>query len=234
MSPASLQSASASGSRPVGARGGRPSREASEQFRERILDAATGLLLTSGYGATSIEAVASAAGVSKRTFYHRFDDKKALMSAVVARLIDSARPPTHVPLIDGSGLEQILENLARLILRGALNPNILALYRLIVAESARFPDLAAAVAQAGGREEAMHLIVKLLMNDAELRELGVASATFAAEQFLQMVVSLPQMRAIGLGTPMSQDDLETWVRRSVALFIGGLKHLETSPETASD
>ncbi len=192
------------------------------------------MLLTSGYGATSIEAVASAAGVSKRTFYHRFDDKKALMSAVVARLIDSARPPTHVPLIDGSGLEQILENLARLILRGALNPNILALYRLIVAESARFPDLAAAVAQAGGREEAMHLIVKLLMNDAELRELGVASATFAAEQFLQMVVSLPQMRAIGLGTPMSQDDLETWVRRSVALFIGGLKHLETSPETASD
>ena len=233
MSPASPRSANASGPPAVAARGGRPSRQVSEQFRERILDVATGLLLTHGYGATSIEAVASAAGVSKRTFYHRFDDKKALMSAVVARLIDSARPPTHVPLIDGCGLEQILENLARLILRGALNPNILALYRLIVAESARFPDLAGAVAQAGGRQEAMHLIVKLLMNDAEFRELGAANATFAAEQFLQMVVSLPQMRAIGLGTPMSQDDLETWVRRSVALFIGGLKYLETAPETAS-
>ncbi|MBW4047328.1 MAG: TetR/AcrR family transcriptional regulator [Proteobacteria bacterium] len=234
MCPAGLRSANAPGPRAVGARGGRPSREASEQFRERILDAATSLLLTHGYGATSIEAVASAAGVSKRTFYHRFDDKKALMSAVVARLIDSARPPTHVPLIDGYGLEQVLENLARLMLRAALNPNILALYRLIVAESARFPDLAAAVAQAGGRQEAMHLIVDLLMNDAKLSELGVAHATFAAEQFLQMVVSLPQMRAIGLGTPMSHDDLETWVRRSVALFIGGLNHLEASTETASD
>ena len=232
MSPASRRSSDASGPRAVGARGGRPSREASEQFRERILDAATKLLLTHGYGATSIEAVASSAGVSKRTFYHRFADKKALMSAVVARLIDSARPPTHVPLIDGCGLEQMLQNLARLMLRGALNPNILALYRLVVAESARFPDLATAVAQAGGRQEAMQLIVELLMRDAQLRELGAAKTAFAAEQFLQMVVSLPQMRAIGLGEPMSPDDLEIWVRRSVALFIGGLKNLETTTEMA--
>ncbi len=207
-------------------RGGRPSREASEQFRERILDAATHLLLTHGYGATSIEAIASAAGVSKRTFYHRFDDKKTLMSAVVGRLINSVRPPTQVPPIDGGGLEQVLQDLARLMLRAALNPNILALYRLIVAESARFPDLAAAVAQAGGRQEAMQLVVELLMRDAQLRELGVANAAFAAEQFLQMVVSLPQMRSIGLGTPMSSDDLESWLRRSVALFIGGLNSLK--------
>ena len=230
MSPASLPSTKASVPRVLGARGGRPSREASEQFRERILDAATNLLLTHGYGATSIEAVAGAAGVSKRTFYHRFDDKKAIMSAVVARLINSARPPTRALLIDAGGLEQTLQNLARLMLRAALNPDILALYRLIVAESARFPDLAAAVAQAGGRQEAMQLIVELLMRDAQLKELGMANAAFAAEQFLQMVVSLPQMRAIGLGMPMSSDDLETWIRRSVALFLGGLKYLEPSTE----
>ncbi len=233
MSPAGLPSTKASVPRAVGARGGRPSREASEQFRKRILDAATNLLLTHGYGATSIESIASAAGVSKRTFYHRFDDKKTLMSAVVAQLINSARPPARALLIEGGGLEQTLQNLARLMLRAALNPDILALYRLIVAESARFPDLAAAVAQAGGRQEAMQLIVELLMRDAKLKELGVANAAFAAEQFLQMVVSLPQMRAIGLGTPMSSDDLETWIRRSVALFLGGLKNLEPSTEATA-
>ena len=41
------------------------------------------LLLTHGYGATSIEAIARRARVSKRTFYHRFPDKPALTSAVI-------------------------------------------------------------------------------------------------------------------------------------------------------
>src|SRR5271169_1135204 len=130
---------------------GRPSRADAEQLRERILEAATELLLSHGYGATSIEAIARRARVSKRTFYHRFEDKPALMSAVVVRLIDSLRPPANVPLIAGQSLEEILLHLASLILHAALKPQVLQLHRLIVAESQRFPDLAVAVAKAGGR-----------------------------------------------------------------------------------
>ena len=74
-------------------RGGRPSRVEAEQLGERILDAATALFFTAGYGATTIEAVAKRARISKRTFYHRFDDKSALFSAVVHRTIDRLRPP---------------------------------------------------------------------------------------------------------------------------------------------
>src|ERR1700739_3142243 len=66
-------------------RGGRPSREEAGQLQIRILDAATELLLSEGYGATSIEAVARRARVSKRTFYHRFMDKPALTCAVARR-----------------------------------------------------------------------------------------------------------------------------------------------------
>jgi TetR/AcrR family transcriptional regulator, mexJK operon transcriptional repressor len=49
-----------------GSRGGRPSHAQALQLRERILDVATELFLTEGYGTTSIEAVAERAGVSKR------------------------------------------------------------------------------------------------------------------------------------------------------------------------
>src|SRR5947209_19814422 len=52
-------------------RGGRPSREQAALLGERILDTATELFLAEGYGATSIEAIAQRAGISKRTFYHR-------------------------------------------------------------------------------------------------------------------------------------------------------------------
>src|SRR6266699_4535907 len=80
-------------------RGGRPSRQHAARLGERILDAATHLFMSHGYGATSIEAVARRARVSKRTFYHRFDDKPALFVAVVHRIIDRLRSPGDVELL---------------------------------------------------------------------------------------------------------------------------------------
>jgi AcrR family transcriptional regulator len=191
-------------------------------LRERILQVATELLLGHGYGATSIEAIATRARVSKRTLYHRFRDKPALMSAVVTRLIDRQRPPPEVPLIEGDSLEPILNHLGLLILRAALTPEVLALQRLIVAESGRFPELAAAVAQAGGRQEAVKLISGLLTKHGD-RPIDAGEAIFAAQQFLQLVVSLPQLRGLGLGTPMSAHELESWVHDTVALFLDGLR-----------
>jgi TetR/AcrR family transcriptional repressor of mexJK operon len=206
---------------PASPRVGRPSREAAALLRERILDVATEMLLTRGYGATSIEAIAQRARVSKRTLYHRFPDKQALTSAVLVRLIDSLRPPADVPMIEGRNLEDILVRLATLILRGALSPRALKFHRLIVAESERFPDLAAAVAEAGGREEAVKLISGLLLRFREKARPEAADADFAAQQFLQMIVSLPQLRAIGLGAPMTAVELDDWTRRTVALFLNG-------------
>ena len=46
-----------------------------------ILKAASQMFLSQGYGPTSMDAVAEAAGVSKRTVYGHFDTKYALFSA---------------------------------------------------------------------------------------------------------------------------------------------------------
>ncbi len=141
----------------ISGRGGRPARAQAEKIRERIIDAATHLFLTLGYGATSIEAVAQRTRISKRTFYHRFDDKPALFAAVVHSIIDRLRPPADVPLIDGGNLQDVLHRLAGLILRAALAQQAIALHRLIVGESARFPHLTAVVA-GQGTSEALQLI----------------------------------------------------------------------------
>ena len=57
-------------------------------MNERILDVATELFLAQGYGLTTIEALARRAGISKRTFYHRFADKAVLFGAVVHRIVE--------------------------------------------------------------------------------------------------------------------------------------------------
>ena len=204
-------------------RGGRPSREASEQLGELILDAATELFLTHGFGATSIEAVAQRAHISKRTFYHRFEDKAALFAAVVHRIIKRLRPAAGIPLIQGADLAEVLERLATLILRAALSAQAIALHRLIVAESARFPELAEVLAREGATEEAIALIAGALEREVKAGRLAQDDPVFAARQFLQMVVALPQRRAMGLGAPMSKRELTEWPRKVVDLFLNGCR-----------
>jgi len=153
-------------SAPVRRRGGRPSQQEAAQLADRILDAATDLFFARGYGATSIEAVAQRARVSKRTFYHRFDDKATLFGAVLHRIIQGLRPPPAMPIVTGAGLAEILRRLAGLIVHAAVTPQALALHRLIVGESARFPKLAAAVTNEGATREAIALIANILAREA--------------------------------------------------------------------
>jgi AcrR family transcriptional regulator len=184
--------------------GGRPSRAASEQLGESILDAATEMFLAHGFGATSIDALAQQLRMSKRTFYHRFPNKEALFAAVVHRIIQRLRPTADTPLVDGANVETVLERLASMILNAAVSAQAIALHRLIVAESARFPELAG-----------------ILERAVKARRLRIEDTRFAAQQFLQMVVALPQRRAMGLGEPMRAQELREWPRKVVDLFLRG-------------
>ena len=204
-------------------RGGRPSRTASAELSERILDAATHLFLAHGYGATSVEAVARRARVSKRTFYHRFEDKRVLFGAVVHRIILRLRPPAGAPLLEGGDLESVLRGLARVILRAALSPSAIALHRLIVAESARFPQLAEVVAAEGSTTEAITLIAGLLDRAARAGSIAPKDPIFAAQQFLHMIITVPQRRAMGLAPAMGPEEIEAWTSDVVDLFLNGCR-----------
>jgi TetR/AcrR family transcriptional regulator, mexJK operon transcriptional repressor len=209
----------------AGARGGRPTRAEALRLRRRILEVATQLFLAEGYESTTIEAVAARAGISKRTLYHRFEDKSALFTAVVHDIIEQIRPPAGVPLIEGANLHEVLHRLASMILRAALAPPALALHRLIMAESARFPELARAVNGDSSTREATTLIGDLLARDLRKSRLSAEHRMFAAEQFIFMVVTVPQRRAMGYGVPMTAAELDAWADMTVGLFLGGCQGL---------
>jgi TetR/AcrR family transcriptional repressor of mexJK operon len=204
-------------------RGGRPSREASALLGDRILEVATELFLDLGYGATSIEQIVTRARISKRTYYHRFPDKAALFAAVVRRIIDRLRPPNAAGMFVGGSLDEILTRLAKAILRAALNPQALALHRVILAESGRFPELAAIVADRSAGREAIERIGALLQRDVSTRGLSLDTSHFAATQFLQMVIASPQRRALGMGVPMTAAELDVWARQTITLFLSGCR-----------
>jgi AcrR family transcriptional regulator len=120
---------------------GRPSREDALRLSDQVLAAAARLFAERGYAATSIAAVASEARVGKHTIYRRFPDKAELFRAVVQEkgnellgLDDTAEPAP------GQALAMLRRQVER-VARAIATPDCLWIYRLIVAEGERFPEL---------------------------------------------------------------------------------------------
>jgi TetR/AcrR family transcriptional repressor of mexJK operon len=180
-----------------------------------VLDAATDLFLRDGYGTTSLEAVAAAAGVSKRTLYARFSGKAALLQMVVARLVTNWLPAFDAEIGEGGGLRDTLLGSARVMLATALTPQALGLYRLIIAEIERFPELALVMRDAGAAAGTDRLA-------NVMAAAGITDPIWAAEQFMALVLSVPQRRGLGLGSPLDTAGQEVWVQRAVDLFLDGL------------
>ena len=145
------------------------------------------------------------------------------------RIIEGLRPPAETPLYEGGSLEEVLRRLARLMLRAVLMPMALALNRLMVAEAQRFPELAAIVAREGSRAAVVGQIAAMFEREARVGSLAIDHPEFAAEQFLQLVVSLPQRRALGLGEPMTEAELDAWANDSVNLFLNGCRFWQANP-----
>ena len=202
--------------------GGRPSRAEAEKIEGRILDVATGLFFRQGFAATSMEQVAAGARISKRTLYARFRDKAALFHGVVERKVGEWRGAFEAEMQPLDSLAAALKQAAEGILRVALEPEALALHRMVVAEAERFPELARTLSatSAAGAE----WLGLLLRGFPEGSHLTPDELAFTAEQFLLMVVSGPRRRALGLGPPLDAAGLDAWVERSVALFLDGVRH----------
>jgi TetR/AcrR family transcriptional repressor of mexJK operon len=201
-------------------RGGRPSRLESAQLADRILDVAETLFLSHGFGATSIEAVAKRAGISKRTFYHRFPGKERLFEAVVRRLIERWLPPFDAEHLETTSLVEGLQRSAEYMLKIALTPEALALHRIVIAEARRFPNLARIMHELGAAS-GIDRIARHLEMRVKGGELRAMDPRFAAEEFILMVVTGPQRRALGLGIPLNAAELAAWARDAVALFLEG-------------
>jgi|SRR6185312_693226 len=203
-------------------RGGRPSRLQSAQLSDRILDVATALFLGHGFGTTSIEAVAKRAGISKRTFYHRFRGKEVLFEAVVQRLIEKWMPPFDAALLDAPNIDTALRRSAEHMLNVALTPEALALHRMVIAEARQFPGLARILHDLGAASG-----VERISRDLDRRvaqgEIRPIDTRLAAEQFILMVVTGPQRRALGLGVPFTRTQLSDWIAGTVALFLDGCR-----------
>ncbi len=197
-----------------------PSR--SGRKRAEILDAAQQAFFAHGYAGASMDQVAAGAAVSKQTVYKHFSDKESLFREVVAHVVHVAEggiPAERFTSGEGSFPER-LRSFARQFLRGVMQPNVIELRRLVIAEAARFPELGRLFYDTGPRRAADQLAVALerAATEANLR---LANPTLAAEQLLSLVLSIPLDHAMLRADQhdLTDEALERYADEGVATFL---------------
>lgn len=114
---------------------------AEQRYRKKeqsILAAAEALFLAQGYGATTMDAIAQGAQVTKQTVYRYFPSKKALFT----RLIQEDEGGRAVFGFGKGPLRQELQAYAEAFISFHMAPKRLNLYQLMLGESKAHPEVA--------------------------------------------------------------------------------------------
>ena len=184
----------------IKSRGGRPTRDAAIERDQRLIEVATRLFLERGFEATSIDAVAEAARVSKPTVYGQYGDKRGLFTAVLRREIARWLAPLAAAAAemqgdgscDGSAEERLID-LGRQLLVLNCSADSIAFSRILTAQAINFPEVAK-LAVDEGWSKAVSTTADFFDHLADKGVLDLEDTTIAAETFLNMEIGRASCR----------------------------------------
>lgn len=156
--------------------------------REAIIKAAGRLFLERGFGSVSMDELAGAAGVARRTLYNQFATKEDIFREMlrrVSRQLEDALPPGIEPHGD---VEDVLRDIACIILELHRHPEYCGFLRMVVADSRQFPWIAEEFAAV--MEPQTERLVRYLAHLTALGILDCRNPVLAAHQFMGMLNEL--------------------------------------------
>ena len=191
-----------------------------DRKREAIVLAAIAEFREHGFSGTSMDRVAAAADVSKRTVYNHFPSKDELFEAILDHLWDrshslpdvayDAARPLRAQLL--AVLEQKMELLN--------DASFIDLSRVAIAEMMHTPERAQAmVARLSEKEEGLPRLVRAAQQDGALRA-GV-DPQYAAHQLHGMVKSFAFWPQLAMGrAPLTAAEQQQVLGDAVDMFLG--------------
>jgi AcrR family transcriptional regulator len=197
----------------------------SDRRRQAIIRAATDVFLRHGYVGATTDEVAARAAVSKQTLYKHFADKQRLFAEVIlettVQLVDGLSTVAGT-LRDAKDVRTGLRELADGLLRGLLDPDVLRLRRLVIAEADRFPEVGRAWFDRGF-DRSLVIMGESLQQLADRGLLHrLDDPTLAAYQFAGLVLYQPMNQAMfaGTGALPSPESLDRIADAAVETFLG--------------
>jgi AcrR family transcriptional regulator len=187
--------------------------------KQAVIKAALRLFLEQGFGATSMDAIAREAGVSKATLYAHCKSKEELFAAITtscAQRIVSLHPPFETGHHD---VRAELLRFARNHVALLLSEEGSAMYRIVIAEAPRFPELGRAFFK-NGPAVRYGALVDYLTIAQERGLLKIDDARLAASELVAMVGGMLHLRAmLGLTSEIQAAEQEAVTEHAVDAFL---------------
>lgn len=196
-----------------------PARDLSRPKAKQLLAGAREVFLADGFEAASVDAIARKAGVSKATVYSYFPDKRALFAAVVETECRRQAVTIVDAYADTGDVHASLLAMARAYIGFITSPFAQAIYRVVVAESPRFPDLGRTFYESGPQLGAERLKAFLAHANAE-GTLAVADLELAAHQFIALCRAERFDQCLfGIASPPDAAEIERLAAGAVTTFL---------------
>lgn len=189
-----------------------------ETRRTAILGAARECFLDRGFLRTTLDDILSRSGGSRATIYEEFGSKEGLFAAIVAEILQSMIAEQAT---DGSAAD-VLRSIATSYMAKLMEPDSLALFRVIAGECAHMRELGRAVFKAGPEVGARGL-AEHLRRWTEEGMIALDDPDAAARQFIGLVEGDLHRRAIMWDRIASPEEIAANVELAVRLFLDGAR-----------
>ena len=190
-----------------------------ERRREELIDVAEKIFLERGFPDTTMQMIAEAAGASKETLYRHFESKELLFAEIVSRKARLISGPDGA-IARGGRPEVVLSALGSGLVRTIATGEGAFLFRTVVAEAARNPELGDLFYERGPGATVDRLTQYL--TDATARgELHCDDPLVAARLFLGSVVAQFHLRRLlqSKWKPPTASEIDRHVNSAVSMFL---------------
>lgn len=186
---------------------------------DQVLDGARRVFARDGYEGASVDDIAREAGVSKATLYSYFPDKRLLFTEIWQSECQNSADAAEAEMNPGASAEEFLTFTGHRIAAFLMSETARSLFRLVVAEVSRFPELARAF-HANGPALMRERLVGHLRMLAGRGELRIEDFGLAAEQFVQLCKAGFYDRLIlGLLDDITPEEVDASVTAAVQMFL---------------
>ena len=195
---------------------------------EDILVAAEELFLRAGFGDTSMQAVATRAGVAKATVYSNFPSKEDLFAAVIRRRAECNKLDIQHIDLDAGDIQTTLLELAVAFLLDIYSREQIELFQTVVADARRFPKLGQLMLEGPFLETHGKITdyFARLFDDGELR---LADPHMAVELFLGIIKAEKHVKLLfSQDAKVSPESVREVADHAVDVFLNGARPRVTS------
>lgn len=201
------------------AKTGGPGRPKDLEKRAAILEAAKRLFPYSGFEGTSMDAIASEAGVSKLTVYSHFTDKETLFFFAISERCSEQMPETLFDIDVGGPVRRQLEAIARAFFALVTAPEAISLHRLLTSGTGTSSKLAQMFWDAGPQRIQADFR-QMLAQEVAAGRLEIDDVTLASKQFFALLKGELHARMLcGCSEPISAAEIDAHLHATVDFFL---------------